>query len=394
MNTYKTIKKIINLISNYTKNKIDLFNIIYKKDFDICNKIFYLIMLVILFINIFILFFNIFNINILNLYNNVAGIFKINPSLKSFPLYGQILNLIYLNDWFSIDATLLYTIFNIIICFLAIFILYFKANIKEIYTSFNYILIILIILFISLIIYYIYNYNNITAVSKKNHKMMDLIYNNINIDYINNGQICNYFNNLNNNDNFEYGKCNFINSNFKDEFTLNTYIYDILNKINNTDININNISLSDFKLLKDENGVFYYNKIIKTYLTHTIIKYFITNNLINEASDFFSINNITNTSFFNKNFKSHLNPFLYLKKNDLSFLKSNYTYDDITYMSNSKLYYSIIHDYYNLENSISNNIIDIYNILKTKMISLNILYNYIALIIIIIMIYYIINNYQ
>jgi hypothetical protein len=214
---------------------------------------------------------------------------------------------------------------------------------------------------------------------------MNLIYNNINYEFIDAYKICDYFENTKNNDNFENGKCNNALSKYKSNFIKNY----IQTKISNI-TNINNMSADDFKKLE------VYNKIKTALFTNSIIKYFIKNNQENELKEFFSIANITNTNYLDNIYKFHINPFLYLKMTDLSFLNTNYSYNEYinAFSNNNKIFFAIIKDYNDLEYNLSNNIVSIYNICRLKMLSSSFINHIMVLIIILFIVIYIIFNYN
>ena len=241
-----------------------------------------------------------------------------------------------------------------------------------------------------ILFYYFYNYNNIINISSNNNMMMKLIYNNINADYLN-LYICNYFNNSDITDiYFIYGQCNF-KSNYNNN-KITDYIFSLITQIDsNPNTRVNTLSYDDFIKLKDSNGNNYYNKIKSAMLTDTILQYFISNNAYNNLARFFSITNTTNTNFLDDIYKYHLNPFVYLSSNNLTFLQSKYTYNEsfqTTFHNNSNIFYQLLQDYNNLEYSITNIMVNIYNICSYNMISIYTFYLLLFIIMIIFIIVY------
>jgi hypothetical protein len=378
------------LLKKYFINKKNIYiNIVFELISN--NK---LCLAVINFILLFIVFFSLFYIVLSIIQNsfNTSGswfsnLFIKDPSLGSYPEYNQISNIIYISDWFSIDYGF---IINFVFILSFLISIYFIHNLNndyytDIFFNFNYSIVLFIIILIIYVVIYLYNYSNIITLSKKVNDSMNLIYNNINYEFIDAYKICDYFENTKNNDNFENGKCNNALSKYKSNFIKNY----IQTKISNI-TNINNMSADDFKKLE------VYNKIKTALFTNSIIKYFIKNNQENELKEFFSIANITNTNYLDNIYKFHINPFLYLKMTDLSFLNTNYSYNEYinAFSNNNKIFFAIIKDYNDLEYNLSNNIVSIYNICRLKMLSSSFINHIMVLIIILFIVIYIIFNYN
>lgn len=364
--------RIYELISKYLKKKIELYNIIYNNPNNICNKIINFIILTYMFFCIIYVFIIIINGSNSYLYYNLTNAFRNNPSIVVYPEYKQIIDLYYINDWFSLDTNLILIFFLIITFFISVYKL--KTTINDIYENLNNIIPLFLFTLLLLSIYYIYNYNNLNKLSININSMKELIYNNINIEFLKKG-VCKYD---------KENICNNINLNYNNN--IYKYIYDILEEINlNQDTTVMNVN--DFKKLIDKNGVNYYNKILKAFYTNNLIKYYIKNNLFNEGIKFFSIDNLIN---------HNINPFLYLKINDLSLLQSNYNFDDKmkkSFFDNNLLFFAILKDYYELEYNTTNLITNIYNFCKFKIYTIYISYSIICMIIFILISLYIYNNY-
>lgn len=378
---YKILKKyIINKKELYDELVLEKIN-----ENNLCSA-------VVNFILLFLIFFCLFYIIIIIISNSFnssnswfANFFTKDPSLGSYPEYNQISNILYINDWFSIDYGFIINNIFILTFFISIYLLYKKNYYSKIFENLNYCIILFIIIFITYIIIYFYNYTNITTLSKKINDSMNIVYNNINYDFINEAKLCDYFVNTTNNDIFENGKCNNIISKYNKK-NIKKYISDTLLDIKN----IRTMYDSEFKNTKQ------YNKIITALFTDSIINYFIKNNQEDELKNFFSIVNITNTNFLDNIYKFHINPFLYLKLSDLSFLNINYPYKDYidSFQNNKHIYFLVIKDLNDIEYKLSNNIVNIYNICRLKMLSSSFINYIITLFIILFIIIYIIYNYN
>jgi hypothetical protein len=150
---------------------------------------------------------------------------------------------------------------------------------------------------------------------------MNTIYHNINKEYLENPiyDICNYFNSPDENSNktFELNKCNDLNvsiNNNQNVYNYIDYIYkqaNIADGINKSD----RITALKNNYASKEDNESYYDKIIKALFTNTILNYFMKNNLKNEASEFFSIENLNihyGSSFDEFFGKPRINPLLYI----------------------------------------------------------------------------------
>ena len=214
---------------------------------------------------------------------------KSNPRLDDNPLFIQVKKLTYFNDYFSIDLLFLIFATTPIFILIKLWILEYgvrdmeKYNNTFIYTKWYCYLVMIIA-----VIYYLIVYKNITALGTRVNVINTVIYNNINADFINSEKICNYLKKKSEYDyEFIYGKCNDIRNNISIN-KLYTYIKKLTLEIQQNIAPIGNISIEKFKTLKDKNGKLYKDKIISAFFTFQLVKYFIDNDLIEEAIDFFS----------------------------------------------------------------------------------------------------------
>lgn len=303
------------------------------------------------------------------------------------PLFKQLENIFYLNDYFSIDTH--FAMFIITLIFIIVKIDIFDYLLKE--KRIEYIKVFCYISILIGFIYYLINYTNITKIGKRVNSINRLFYTNINVDFINKKKICNYLTKKNEFDNeFVYGKCNDI----KNNISINRfyeYIKEIMDDIGETHTkSFANISLKEFKSLKDKNGIFYKDKIVSTFFTFQILKYFVDNNLISEAKDFFSAFNMIYTPNI-QIIKKKINPVLYLRIDNLMIFESLYQFEgelkNSFYNDKDKFEY-IKFEYTKLQNQIQKIVIDIYDICSSKLISIYMYYFILFILIIILIIVY------
>jgi len=327
---------------------------------------------------------------------NVVSYFKLS-SYKYFttrelkfadsPLFKQLENMFYLNDYFSIDSHFAMFIITLIFIIVKIDIFDFLLQEKRI----EYIKIFCYISIFIGFVYYLINYVNITKVGKRVNSINRLFYMNINVDFINKKKICNYLTKKNEFDNdFVYGKCNDI----KNNISINRfyeYIKEIIDDIAETHTkSFATIPLKEFKELKDKNGILYKDKIVSTFFTFQILKYFVDNNLINEAKDFFSAFNMIYTPNI-QIIKKKINPVLYLRIDNLMIFESLYQFEgelkNSFYNDKDKFEY-IKFEYTKLQNQIQKIVIDLYDICSSKLISIYMYYFILFILIIILIIIY------
>jgi len=327
---------------------------------------------------------------------NVVSYFKLS-SYKYFttreltfadsPLFKQLENIFYLNDYFSIDSH--FAIFIITLIFIIVKIDIFDYLLEE--KRIEYIKIFCYISIFIGFVYYLINYVNITKVGKRVNSINRLFYTNINVDFINKKKICNYLTKKNEFDNdFVYGKCNDI----KNNISINRfyeYIKEIIDDIAETHTkSFATIPLKEFKELKDKNGILYKDKIVSTFFTFQIIKYFVDNNLISEAKDFFSAFNMIYTPNI-QIIKKKINLVLYLRIGNLMIFESLYQFEgelkNSFYNDKDKFEY-IKFEYTKLQNQIQKIVIDLYDICSSKLISIYMYYFILFILIIILIIIY------
>jgi hypothetical protein len=216
------------------------------------------------------------------------------------PYFKQLENMFYLNNYFSIDFIFITYISTVIFVIVKLYIFHKINDNKDIH--FRYIIFFCYISIFLGIIYYVLNYLNITNVGNALNAINRIFYRNINNDFINTKKICNYLDKKNEFDkNFVYGKCN----DLKNNISVNR-LYEYI-KTNFDDITRNvsptkNMKISQFKTLTDKNGILYKDKIVSALFTYQILKYFVDNDLLDEAKDFFSAFNNIIVNIFNNLF--------------------------------------------------------------------------------------------
>lgn len=368
-----------------TKSSID------KSTCDIIYMIYYLSIFIIFMLLIVWIIYDIYRKNYYVTNCGFAKMLKTQLRLDDMPEFNQLKNVIYITDNFSFDITLVQFIGIIIIILYFAYFLYIKLNIEDVYKELNILLPLFIVIIILGIIFFIYNYNSLNLVSRRSRNLLELIYNNINLNFINSQSICNYITKKNQfDDYFVAGKCNDIKFNFN-QTKLYRYITEVINSAYNKN---NTLTLEKFKTLKDKNGISYTEKLSSAFFTFVLIRYFIDNNLLNEAKDLFSTYNLIKMKLMPR-----INPILYLNyesilftsKNELSYI-NNYQMSK-AFNNNKEIYTYVYNNYYNKISLIQELVVDIYNICKYKMFSVYDYYSIIGSICIFIIIYYFIINY-
>jgi hypothetical protein len=382
------------IVDYLNKKKIllnDIYNLLSKDTNDECgfyNKIFIIIVIIIFFFSFFYIIYNTYAYNYFFANSLVKRLFSNQLKLRDIPEFYQIQNIIYINDYFSLDLSLIFFV-------IAALIIYKSANyldsqiilkdlVEKFTVNFNLFIIFSIIIIITGVIYYIINYNNLINVSKRNNLLIKFIHENINKDYINSQKICNYTNKKDILDaNFKLNKCNDLELNFNPD-TLYKYVKNIMNEIYNND---NQITLEKFKMLKDKNGVFYKDKIVSAFYTYSLMYYYVSNNLYDDARELFSKFNHSINPILDLNYESVL-----LNKPDIFNYNTN-TLIQVAFNYNKDIYYFIYNEYYNISSKIQNLIVDIYNLCKYRMISVYLYYCVILIIMLLIIIYYFTKEY-
>lgn len=320
---------------------------------------------------------------------------KENPRLIDSPLFTQLKNLYYFNDYFSIDIIFLIFVTTPIFILVKLYILEYgidkngKYKNTFIYAKWYCYLIMIIGLF-----YYIMVYKELTSLGARINTANNIIYNNINADFINSQKICNYLHKKSQFDyEFVYGKCNDIRNNIAMSKLYN-YIKSVTKDIQQNIAPIANIDVEKFKTLTDKNGKLYKDKIITALFTFQLVKYYVDNDLIDEAKDFFAAYNIIYLNKINV-LRKKINPILFLRFDNLIIFNNSFQYNKnmADSFGGNKDIYNYIHAEINkIENTIQNVVVDIYNICSYKLISVYAYYFIMFLILIIFVIIYIYNN--
>jgi len=352
------------------------------------NEIFNVILIVLLIlIFIYIILFT-FSAN----YYSANALLKISFSnqirLRDIPEFYQIKNIFYINDFISFDTSLILLMFSaillIVICYYLDNSPQFKGLKIHFIETLNLFIILSLLILITGFIYYSINYNNLINLAKRNNILIVFFYKNINRDYIEKKQLCNYTDKKDILDSdFKLNKCNDIELNFSIQ-TLYDYIKDIMNEIYNDD---NNITIDKFKTLQDKNGILYKDRLSSAFFTFSLMYYYTSNNLYDEAKELFAKHNYSINPILDLNYESVL-----LNKPDLSY--NNNILMQTAFNHNKDIYYYVYNDYYNISSEIQNLIVDIYNICKYRMISIYTYYNFVFFMMIVIVIYYLIKKYM
>ena len=190
---------------------------------------------------------------------------------------------------------------------------------------------------------------------------------------------------------FKYGKCNDISKNISINKLYN-YIKKQTLDISQNVAPIINITVDNFKLLKDKNGVLYKDKIISAFFTFQLIKYYIDNDLEDEAKDFFSTFNLLYLQHTGNFLRTRINPILYLRHDQLIINERILEYDSnmsISFSDNKDIYNYVYKEYNSIQTNVQNIVIDIYNICSYKLLSIYVYYIIIFVIFVLIVIYYI-----
>ena len=409
---YNLIKPLIDIIINkYFKEKYDfIINII--ASFDVkasqhalgvgnsgssltvfkCTwiyKIYYYLLLLIFFICCIWIIYIIYIKNKYATNAYFSTLIKNQIKLKDIPEFNQIENIIYIADNLSFDYSLI--LFIIICCIIIAIVYYFQVilNINEVYVEFNLLIPFIAVCIIIGVIYFIYNLTHINFLSRRNNTLIQLIYNNINMQFINDQRLCNYLKKKNEfDDYFVHGNCNDVKSLFNIK-KLYAYITTQINEIYSKD---NNVSIETFKQMKDSKGIFYKDRLQSAFFTFSIMKYYIDNNLLNEANNFFSTYNLMKLRF-----KPRINPILDLNYDSILFNSTDLDYSILEMQSafnyNKDIYNYVYNDFYNTNSNIQKLIVDIYNICQYKMICIYYYYLLIGIIMFFIILYYFIKNY-
>jgi len=399
----KILKQVYHAFNIYYKEKKDFYDhiLIRNKQGEgiFCREPFWLsdlILKIVFFFLIFSLVWLLYD-SYINLYNYIKMttflLLKENPRLIDDPLFIQVKKLYYLNDYFSIDIMFFLFITTPIFILIKLYILE-KAADNSHKTVFESTKIYCYLIMIIGLLYYLLVYKNYTSLGMRINTANNIIYNNINVDFINSQNICNYLSKKSPYDyTFIYGKCNDIKNNIGIS-KLYAYIKSVTNDIQQNIAPMTNITIQKFKTLKDKNGKLYKDKILSALFTFQLIKYYLDNDLIEEAKDFFSAYNLIYVKNINL-LRDKINPILYIRFNDIMIFTKNfeYTLSMANSFGDNKDIYNYIHsEFSRIQNIIQNVVVDIYNILKYKLISVFAYYFIMFIILIIMIIIYIYNN--
>lgn len=394
------INKIVNIISTYYKEKENFYKLIIENPIIKCDtkpEVMILIIKVIFGLLLFSLFWLVAD-TIYNLYNylKLSGYlyFKNNSRLIDSPLFIQLNKLYYINDYFSIDLLFLIFITTPLFILAKLFILEYslKEEDKNYFRLTKYYCYLIMIVGI---IYYILIYKPITDLGKRLNIANNIIYSNINADFINSEKICNYIKKKSEYDyDFIYGKCNDIRSSISIS-KLYSYIKKNIQEIQSNIAPISDISIDKFKTLTDKNGKLYKDKLISAFFTFQLVKYYIDNDLIDEAKEFFAAYNIFYLKGINL-LRKKINPILYARIDNLMIFNSSFKYNlrmADSFGNNKDIYNYIYNEINKKQNNIQNIIVDIFNICSYKLISVYSYYFVMFIIFILFVIFYIyINN--
>lgn len=353
---------------------LQLQNIMASTGTDLCLKLYLIICLIIVhYISIYI-FIKSIAYSLYFIYYRLTLILRENPSLYHSPYFAQIDDYTYYNQYFAVEKYLLFFMVGGIASAICIAYIHYKTKdaIKgdgSALTYFSSQMAYLSLVFFLSIVFIIAFRTSILRTSSVINTMMDSIYDNLNVEYLQ--SVCEYTENKSESVDFIYGMCNGLQSNKKKlwQYVASVAIewdakYPEYNIIINE--NKNDLDYAKELLLKqvDDDGVSYYNKILRAMLTFSLINYFIDNNLRYEAQRFFSLRNIVR-GFFGK-FRDRENPFLYLKTNNLMLINYVFSFDPKSGIDR-KIYDLLSNDYDDIKDTITNGIITAHDILNYKM---------------------------
>lgn len=399
---YETfIKPFVLIVINYMNNKLkfanDVNNIIKvignnDKKCGFAKKVLYYFLLFIYFIAILWLLIDIIIKNNYLLNSYFAKVFKKQLLFSDIPEFYQMKNFFYITDTISFDLHFILFISILIIIYGIYY--YFNNTLNEYFRDifekeFNLLMPFILVSLIIGIFYYIYNSYSIITVSNKSNNITKIIYDNINKDFIDKSRICNYDEDKKSitDSDFLKGNCNDLKLHFTTSKFYN-YISDTINEMYSVS-KLNKITLEKFLTLKNNHDVYYKDLLISTFFTYTFIKYYVDNNLYDNAKKIFSKSNLE-TIFY----KYRINPILDFSYDSILFNPSN---DDLNFNNllmqeafnnNKEIYYYVYNEYYELCNDIQNIIVDIYNICTRKAICIYYYYFIIGIIMMCIIIYY------
>ena len=384
----KNIYLIYGFISKASNKYIDLSSsqigtILELANRDLCIKLYLIICLLLIHISVFYIFIKCLAYSVYFIYYRITLIFRENPSLYHSPLFAQINDFTYYNKYFSYETYTIRYLFCVLLTIIGLSYLYYKNVQVSVY--YNYIIIFIIIVSILIIAYILINIVNIIRINNILNNLNKLIYDNLNIEML--PDFCDYTENKKNSVDFMYGQCNNLKN---DKHMLweyiNLNIVQLQQKYPDYISSYSEIILSDPNkwkkdvLLKcvDDNNVSYYNKILRAMVTFSLINYFIENNLRYEANEFFGIYNTINTNILEEFLKKRINPFLYLKLNNLILL--NYTYTENKLSNLHDTFFTLLrNDYDEIKDELTNGIIETHDLFNYSIIPAGYIYIAIAI---------------
>ena len=159
-----------------------------------CSDIKILILIIAVFLLVLYIFISNVVLSLYYIYYNSTNVLRDNPSLSIIPHFNQIQNLQYITSYFSLDKNIFnYTIILIVIIVILLY-LYNREFINKdgfkSYFKFTGIYTILVLAIV--IIYIIYSYGENVKLSNMVYSTNNMIYDNLNKEYIN--IVCNYKN--------------------------------------------------------------------------------------------------------------------------------------------------------------------------------------------------------
>jgi hypothetical protein len=368
------INNINNLLNKFSdKSLTQVYNILNITGNDLCLKIYLVIALLVIHISVAYIFIKCLLYSIYFIYYRLTLIFRKNPSLYQSPLFGQMDDFSYYNQYFSYETYTIRYLFCILLVILGLTYINSKTSGKlsdgGVFSYYKFIIIFIVIVFILIVTYIFMNLSYIIRINNILNNLNKKIYDNLNIELL--PLVCDYTENKKNTVDFSYGKCNNIRS---DKSKLWEYIstvalemnskYGIDNMISFNEEYIKNPEKAKKEILLkwvDDNDVSYYDKILRAMVTHSLINYFIENNLRYEGGEFFSIYNTINSNIIEEFLKKRLNPFLYLKTKNLMLI--NYIYkDNISSLLNDNIFNLLKNDYDEIKDEITNGIIEAHDL--------------------------------
>lgn len=358
-------------------------NIMDSTGTDLCLKIWLFLCILIMHISVLYIFIKCLMYTVYFIYYRVTLILRENPSLYHSPYFAQLNDFTYYNKYLAFEKYILTYIILIIIFFCCLLFLYVytkgliknsKGEITSAFSYYTYLIGYAVMVIAISIAFMIMHAVTIVRVSSIINNMLDNLYDNLNLEYLNN--VCDYTENKDHSVSFIYGYCNGLESNREKLKTflgqINTAwsakhpgylgIYRGLYNEGRKD------EAKEYLMgLKDDDDVSYYGKMLRALVTFSLINYFVQNNLRNEGQRFFSISNTVRENLFDELIKTRINPFLYLKNNNLILINYVFTRSEYVNIIPGDLFDILNNDYDDIKDNITNGIIELYDIFTYKM---------------------------